>query len=140
MLVPLIILHEVEQGDVKSRISASFRLRRLSWALVLYSRGNRLSPRSHEKYRNKGDEVGRERNTHNRNPRCAGKKKTLTMALQRNKVQSKTETLASNPPKNPIQSLQSVQTLLKLVSGSRNVKNPKEMKENSGENEARESL
>ena len=44
------------------------------------------------------------------------------MACERKKVQSKIETLAFNPPKNPIQSFQSVQTLLKLISGSRNVK------------------
>ena len=62
------------------------------------------------------------------------------MAIRRKKVQSKTKTLASNPPKNPIQSLQLVQTLLKLVFGSQNVKNPQEMEENSGENEMQESL
>ena len=62
------------------------------------------------------------------------------MAHERKKVQSKTKTLASNPPKNPIQSLQSVQTLLKLISERKNVKNPEEMKENGGETEARESL
>ena len=62
------------------------------------------------------------------------------MVHGRKKVQSKTETLASNPPKNPIQNLQLVQTLLKLVFGSWNVKSLEEMEENSGENEAWESL
>ena len=68
------------------------------------------------------------------------KKKTLVVECERKKVQSKTETLASNPPKNPIQSLQLVQTLLKLISGSRNVKSLEEMEENSGENDAQESF
>ena len=116
------------------------RLRRLSWALALCPRGNRLSPRSHENDRNKKDKAGRERNTHNQNPRCAGKKKTLVVACERKKVQSKTETLASNPPKNPIQSLQLVQTLVKLISGSRNVESLEEMEENSEKNDAQESL
>ena len=55
-------------------------------------------------------------------------------------MQSRIEILVSNTPKNPIQSLQLVQTLLKLISRSRNVKSPKEMEENSGENDALESL
>ena len=140
LLVPLIILHEAKQGGVKSHLSVSLRLRRLNWVLALCPRGNWFSPRSHEKYINKGDESGRERSTHNWNPRCARKKKTLIVVCGRKKVQSKIETIASNPPKNPIQSLQSVQTLLKLVFGSRNVKSLEEMEENSGENEAWESL
>ena len=62
------------------------------------------------------------------------------MAHGGKKVQSKTKTLAFIPSKNPIQSFQSVQTLLILVSRSRNVKSFEEMKENNGENEAWESL
>ena len=58
----------------------------------------------------------------------------------RKKMQSKIEILVSNTPKNPIQSLQLVQTLLKLISGSWNVKSPKEMEKNSGENDVQESL
>ena len=118
LFVPMTILHGAKQGSVKPRLSMSFRLRWLSWALALCPRGNQLSPRIHEKYINKGNKAGRETNTHNQNPRCAGKKKTLTVVHGRKKVQSKTETLASNPPKNPIQNLQLVQTLLKLVFGS----------------------
>ena len=52
-------------------------------------------------------------------------------------MRSKTETRASNLPKNPFQSLQSIQTLLKIVFRNQNQKNPKEMKENNGEFEAR---
>ena len=60
------------------------------------------------------------------------------MTRGRRKIWSKTETLASNLPKNPIQSLQSVQTLLKTISRNQNQKNPKEMEENNGETEAGE--
>ena len=35
LLVPLIILHRVEQGGVKSRLSRSLRLKRLNWALEI---------------------------------------------------------------------------------------------------------
>ena len=143
LLVQLVVLHRAENGSVKPRLSVSLQLRelrRLSWALALCLRGNRLSPMSHEKDKNKGDEAGREKITHNQNPRCMGKEKTLVVARGRKKVQSKTETLASNPPKNPIQSLQSIQTLLKLVFGIWNVKSPKEMEKKSGENDVRESL
>ena len=63
--------------------------------------------------------------------------KKLTMTCRRRKMRSKTETRASNLPKNPIQSLQSIQTLLKIVFRNQNQKNPKEMKENNGEFEAR---
>lgn len=44
-------------------------------------------------------------------------------------MQSKTETLASNLDENSIQSLQSIQTSLKIVSKSQNVKIPEEMVE-----------
>ena len=66
--------------------------------------------------------------------------KKLTVMCGKKRMHSKVETLALNYPKDPIQSIRSVQILLKLVSGSRNVKNPEEMEENNGENEARESL
>ena len=83
----------------------SLRLRRLSWALALCPKGSRLSPRIHKKDRNKADEAGRERNTQNRNPRCTEMEKNLTVKRGRKKLQSKTETLGSNLPINPIQSL-----------------------------------
>ena len=95
---------------------------------------------SHEKDRDKGDEAGKEKSTHNRNPRCTGMKKTLIVAHGRKNVQSKTETLASNPPRNPTQSLQLVQILLKLVFASINVKKLEEMEDNGGENEVWEFL
>ena len=66
--------------------------------------------------------------------------KKPTMTRERKRMHSKVKTLASNRPKNPIQSLQLVQTLLKTISRNRNVKNPEEMEENSGEKEVRESL
>ena len=123
------------------------RLRRLKWALALCPKGSQLSPRSHEKKQKTEEGIGRERNKHNQerneynqNPRCKKKEKKLTMMCGKKRMHSKAETLALNYPKDPIQSIQSVQILLKLVSGSRNVKNPKEMEENNGENEARESL
>ena len=66
--------------------------------------------------------------------------KKPTMTRGRKKMQSKIETLASNRPKNPIQSLQLVQTSLNIVSRNQNEKKPEEMKENSGENEAWEAI
>ena len=83
-------------------LSASLRLQCLNWALALRPRGRRLFPRNHEKYKNKGDEASKERNTHNQNPRCARKKKTLTVARGRRKSQSKSKTLASNLKKKKI--------------------------------------
>ena len=56
LFVPLVVLHGIEQDNVKPRLSTSLRLRelrRLSWALALCPKGSQLSPRSHEKDRNK---------------------------------------------------------------------------------------
>ena len=54
---------------------------------------------SHEKCKHKRDKADREKSTHTQNPRCVEKKKTLTMASERENVQSKAETLASSSQK-----------------------------------------
>ena len=48
-----------------------------------------------------------ERNTHNRNPRCAKMEKKLIVTCGSKRIRPKSETLASKLPKNPIQGLQS---------------------------------
>ena len=67
-LVPLIILYRIEESRVKPHLSMSLclsRLRRLSRALALCLRDSGLSPRSHQKNRNKEGETGREKYEHN---------------------------------------------------------------------------
>ena len=98
LLVPLIILHGAEKGRVKPHFSTSVclsRLRRLSWVLALCPRGSCLSPKSHKKFRNEGDEAGREKNTHTRNPRCVGKVLKLAMTRGQRRSHLKSKTLAS---------------------------------------------
>ena len=89
LLEPSIILYEIEESRVKPHLSTSLilsRLRRLSRALALCSRGNRLSHMSHQKNQNEGDEAGKERYEHNeektnpiKSPRRAKMEKKLTV-------------------------------------------------------------
>ena len=48
LLVPLVVLHETEQGSVKPHLSACLLLRRLNWAFALCPRGSGPLPKSHE--------------------------------------------------------------------------------------------
>ena len=66
------------------------------------------------------------------------RKPTVTRGRKRRPPKSKT--LASKLLKNPIQSLQSVQTSLKTVSKIQNQKNLEEMEDKNGETKAWESL
>ena len=48
LLVPLVVLHETEQGSVKPHLLACLLLRRLKWAFALFPRGSGPLPKSHE--------------------------------------------------------------------------------------------
>ena len=66
--------------------------------------------------------------------------KKLIVTHGRKRRRPKFETLASNLPKIQSKRLQSVQKALESVSRNQNQKTPKEMEENSGETDVRESL
>ena len=83
--------------------------------------------------------VGKESDAHNWNPRRMEMERNLTVTCGRKRKRPKSKTLASNLPKIPIQSLQSVQNVLKSVFRSQNQRNLEEMEENCAEIEARES-
>ena len=63
----------------------------------------------------KGVNVGRERDTHNWNPRSAEMERKLTVTRRRKRRQPKSKTLASKLPKNLMQSLQSVVMTSKIL-------------------------
>ena len=70
---------------------------------------------SHEKYRNRRDEVGREWNTHTWNPRCVGMELKLIVTRWRRRIYPKSKTLAS---KNQSEALNLLQWPKKSLLGN----------------------